>query len=313
MIKICRVCGKEYKTSHRDRKTCSRKCAFIRLRKQKIKRICPVCGKEFEFLPSENRKYCSKNCYNKVTGKTLKKDKIKKVCEICGKIFEVSPCRNNQKYCGVECQDIAHSKRMAGKGNSRYGAMISKETRKKIGKANSNPSEETRKRLSEGQIKYSGNPEIIEMRWERKIHTYCDYCGKPIVTFLCLLNNFEKHFCNKECLHNFTRENPRLGKDNPNYFNGKSNEPYPIEFNEILKRKIRKRDNFTCQICGMTQKENIARFKEKLSIHHKDYDKNNLDEDNLIALCKNCHLKTNFKREYWTEYFTEKQEKEVII
>lgn len=305
---ICLICGKKFRTSHKNRKTCSRICGAIRqskfLTKKHIRKICQYCGEEFEISPSgENQKFCSRKC-----GFLSRRNKVKKICEICRKTYKVARVlKNTSRFCSMECRNKWQSQFMIGEGNITYGIHLSKETRKKISEANSNPSEEVRKRLSEGQIKYSINPEIIEMRWEKKIHTYCDYCGEPIVTFLCLLNNFKKHFCNKECLYNFTRENPRLGKDNPNYFNGKSNEPYSIEFNEILKRKIRKRDNYICQMCGMTQKENIIRFKEKLSIHHKDYNKNNLDEDNLISLCKICHLKTNGNREYYIEYFKNKK------
>lgn len=41
-----------------------------------------------------------------------------------------------------------HSERMMGSGNPRYGVKCSDETKRKISKSNSNPSEETRKKLS---------------------------------------------------------------------------------------------------------------------------------------------------------------------
>jgi len=167
---ICLVCGKRFRTSHKDRKTCSRKCAFIRLRKQKIKEICPVCGKEFEFLPSENRKYCSTDCYNKVTGKTLIKDKIKKLCEHCGKVYEVIPALENiSRFCSMECKNEGHSKAMTGKGNPIYGIIRSEETRRKIGEANSSPSEETRERMSKRSIKLWQDPEFID-KWMKGIN-----------------------------------------------------------------------------------------------------------------------------------------------
>ena len=45
-----------------------------------------------------------------------------------------------------------------------------------------------------------------------------------------------------------------------------------------------------------------------MSIHHIDYNKLNNDEDNLISLCRKCHLKTNKKinRNYYYKYFKEK-------
>ncbi len=77
---------------------------------------------------------------------------------------------------------------------------------------------------------------------------------------------------------------------------------YPEEWNERLKESIRQRDNYTCQECGLHQDELEGRFK-KLDVHHIDYDKDNLDPKNLITLCKGCHVKTNYNREYWIEYF----------
>ncbi|KKM81128.1 hypothetical protein LCGC14_1332980 [marine sediment metagenome] len=77
------------------------------------------------------------------------------------------------------------------------------------------------------------------------------------------------------------------------------NDGYITEWNYLLKAKIRKRDNYTCQICNIKEKD----CYRELDIHHIDYDKQNLDFDNLISLCQSCHMKTNFNRDYWKEYF----------
>ena len=90
-----------------------------------------------------------------------------------------------------------------------------------------------------------------------------------------------------------------------NWLGGISFEPYGLEFNNKLKEKIRKRDNYTCQECGKKQKE----LGYKLHIHHIDYNKKNNQEKNLISLCRQCHLKTNFNRKDWTKYFRKKMKK----
>lgn len=55
-----------------------------------------------------------------------------------------------------------------------------------------------------------------------------------------------------------------------------------------LANKIRKRDNYTCQLCGS---------HEHLQVHHKKYIKDRLaweyDESNLITLCSECHKKVH--------------------
>jgi len=85
----------------------------------------------------------------------------------------------------------------------------------------------------------------------------------------------------------------------PNWMGGKSFEPYGTKFNKELKEQIRQRDNYTCQECGKTQEE----LKELLSVHHIDYNKQHNLPLNLISLCRKCHLKTNYNRKHWTNYF----------
>jgi len=70
--------------------------------------------------------------------------------------------------------------------------------------------------------------------------------------------------------------------------------PYPSEWNNEFKEKIRQRDNYKCAICRHYGK----------TVHHIDYDKRNMNENNFIVLCKNCHPGTNYHREYWKEEFS---------
>lgn len=88
------------------------------------------------------------------------------------------------------------------------------------------------------------------------------------------------------------------GNKHWNWQGGKSCEPYPLGWNRKFKELIRERDSYICHICGKKQ------GKRKLAIHHIDYNKNNLNLDNLISLCTNCHTKTNFNRPYWIAFFT---------
>lgn len=88
------------------------------------------------------------------------------------------------------------------------------------------------------------------------------------------------------------------GINHYNWQGGKSFELYGFDWTDDLKESIRKRDNYNCQLCGIYQDE----LNYKLHCHHIDYDKNNLNPDNLIILCRSCHMKTNFNRDYWTNY-----------
>jgi len=91
------------------------------------------------------------------------------------------------------------------------------------------------------------------------------------------------------------------GENNHFWIHGKSSEPYHPEFNQLLKRQIRERDNIICQVCQCGE-EPLGRA---LDIHHIDYDKNNNNSDNLIGLCHSCHPQTNFERDGWMKKFRE--------
>jgi len=102
-----------------------------------------------------------------------------------------------------------------------------------------------------------------------------------------------------------------IGKLNPNWQGGKSFEPYSPEFNNNLKEQIRKRDGYRCQQCFRHQDELFKNTKAgikpyKLYIHHIDYNKENNNPNNLISLCLNCHLQTNYERKDWTKYYQNK-------
>ena len=78
-----------------------------------------------------------------------------------------------------------------------------------------------------------------------------------------------------------------------------SYEPYTWEWTQKLRRKVRERDNYTCQMCLSNTS------KRQFEVHHIDYDKTNSNENNLICLCKHCHTKTtnSHNRAYRKNYF----------
>jgi len=68
---------------------------------------------------------------------------------------------------------------------------------------------------------------------------------------------------------------------------------YPKGWRQV-KENILERDKHTCQICGR------KRMNRAPHVHHIDYDKTNISEDNLITTCDSCHRETGgFKRDYW--------------
>ncbi len=80
---------------------------------------------------------------------------------------------------------------------------------------------------------------------------------------------------------------------------------YPAEFRAIRK-SIRERDNFQCQMSNMTEKEHLKKYGRVLDVHHIDYDKENCKENNLITLTDSWNKKVNYNRKYWTKHFQNK-------
>ena len=97
------------------------------------------------------------------------------------------------------------------------------------------------------------------------------------------------------------REGMMEGKKNPAWLGGKSFEHYGIEFNKKLKKIVRERDG-CCMVCNVGF-EDLKLLKRRVHIHHINYDKQCNLIHNLISLCNNCHMKTNYNRISWTKFF----------
>jgi len=76
-------------------------------------------------------------------------------------------------------------------------------------------------------------------------------------------------------------------------------ERYPAEFNKELKASIRKRDDFRCMLCGQ------AGGGRELDVHHVDFNRQNCETENLVTLCRSCHMRTNthipLRRAMWRQ------------
>lgn len=91
----------------------------------------------------------------------------------------------------------------------------------------------------------------------------------------------------------------KKGEKNAAWQGGISFEPYGIDFSNELKKRVRRRDNFTCQLCF----RHALELDRELDVHHIDYDKKHNSMDNLIALCRGCNGHVNSKRKFWTQFF----------
>jgi len=123
-----------------------------------------------------------------------------------------------------------------------------------------------------------------------KVTVQCAECATPVQRRLSEIAKYENTFCGPKCrgvwaskyLHGDKIYNYAGGYD-PNYG--------PTW--RLAKRAARKRDNYTCQRCGITQ----AELKRSLDVHHKiRFKKFGLERheeanalSNLISYCPRCH------------------------
>lgn len=166
---------------------------------------------------------------------------------------------------------------------------------------------------------------------------YCSDCGKELCSYqakrcrscatklqLKINNHLKKIDTSGKNngmygIHRFQEENPMFGKEHSEETKSKMSKkaggtgiPYEYAkynqtiFNNTLKESIRKRDNFTCQNCGMTEEEHLIVIGRNLDVHHIDYNKQNCKKDNLISLCQSCNIRANYNRDYWQKFYQKK-------
>jgi len=126
--------------------------------------------------------------------------------------------------------------------------------------------------------------------WKEDSHIKleCLNCGK--IYDEIIQRKDRSHFCSNKCKYEW--QSSELVGDKRYNWKGGYIPYYGTNWIEIRKRAL-KRDNFTCQLCGKHEDE----FDISLDIHHKisirkfkePEDSNFLN--NLITLCRRCHMK----------------------
>jgi len=241
-----------------------------------IKITCDNCGKEIEKnkwnIDNYKHHFCSNKCRDEFA-----KPREKLLCKQCGKELFYYPS-NPRKFCSMECY-LEYNKEH---NNSKINTICEWCGKEFIIRTDF---------IKDNNGRFCSRKCFKSFRnKETHVNIICEICGKE---FSCSKKNMRR-FCSKECSYI-----GRSGENNYGWKGGKSNNPYPQEWNETLRDSIRCRDSYICQECGIHEDEN----NRKLDVHHIDYNKDNLNPDNLISLCRECHMKTNHNRDYWIEYF----------
>lgn len=265
---------------------------------------CIICQKEFLIMRKE-QKYCSIECSYEG-----QKRKVKTNCSHCKKTIEVIPSKlqlSENIFCNINCKSKWQKENLIGKENPNFRGglknlkcpICGKIKEFKICEANNDQI-----RYCSNECKNKGHSLNISGKnapnWKGgQLDTICNNCGKNIKRAKWQVLKTQHSFCSKECKNNFHSLFIK-GENNPAWIDGNHLKQYPREFLQI-KKFIRERDSFLCQLCGIRQEDNNV----KLSVHHINYQKKDCKENNLISLCSinGCHQKTNQNRKYWEQYF----------
>lgn len=325
----CQTCDKTFslyisQKRAKERRFCSQKCASIGLRKPW--KICPICGKEFRPYDDATT-YCSKKCYFSTFPQ-----REPSTCKHCGKQF-LDPKHPHKQYCGIGCFRQAKARKIKERRETRYVTInckqcgknikvtnseakfkkyCSKECRLKSGWKERDPTKraiftcEWCKKDFESWVyrpnRFCSNqcrseygarqPKPNARKPEIHITRTCEYCGKTYQTTTHQVRLRNSRFCSYGCRY-ASLSIERRGENNP-HWNGGSVDPDAYGSNWYRqKRKAKKRDNHTCQVCGYR-----TGGKRFLDVHHiipikkfnGDWQKANMLE-NLISLCRRCHIK----------------------
>lgn len=275
----------------------------------KVSRTCEVCGETFSFPQSRLRqgpvRFCSVACRSKAWSgdgnPNWKGGPETRICLQCGQSFEVTPspsmiARDGGKFCSKKChynfrrkpkdEDKLRREDMHGPKHPRWvGSKLCKHCGKELLDRKSRRcgycSDECQVAFNARSRSHRGNKSST---WKGGPYEdlYCKYCGKQILT----KKRVKRVFCSRKCMGKWQSEN-KSGENSWSYKGGPKTSDYPAEFNPQLRRKVRKRDGYSCQICH---------FKLKtggLDVHHIDEDKENSSMDNLITLCRSCHRRVH--------------------
>ncbi len=243
-----------------------------------LKESCKGCSDSF--LGRKENQYCTKSCLMQDSNSPQ---------NISINSYEATRKRM------LSYQSEERKKKLSEANKGRKKSKAEREKLSKTGKELwQNP--EYRQRMSEahkGKIAWNkGRPWNSEMK--KKLSEAHKGYEIPMETRIKLSISLKKHFAkNKNSIDNLSGENSRFWQG------GISREPYPFEFDNKLRGKIKKRDGYKCQNPDCEGK------KARLCIHHINYIKQDFRDENLITLCNYCNVKANFNREYWQDYYEE--------
>lgn len=236
----------------------------------KVQCVCVICGASFMRNRHRVEKFGGLLCSRQCGYEYRKRFREQRVCKTCGKVFELRQSEINQPgktgtYCSRACY-------LSDKNISDHydQSKRSAEHNAKISAAN------------------RGKPRPHQVKPDATVE--CTGCGAAIIIpgRRAYKTKRKWHFCSRECYYEHVRQHPELSSL---YLGG----GYYGGYGETWRKQsaaARKRDNYTCQRCGLRQ------FRPPLHVHHirplRTFGGDHITAnslENLITLCPACHAR----------------------
>lgn len=220
---------------------------------------------------------------------------MKNICLNCQIEFPVCPSRikiGKGKFCSRVCKNFFQ----IGKDSFFKGKKHTKESKAKmrLARLGKKTSEETKRRLSKVL-----KGRIFSEEHKKKLSESAEKRKVPREVRDKISKTLRGHIP-------WNKDKPFLairGENNPNWKNGISRINQLIrasfEYNQ-WKKEIKKRDNYTCQICGIQKGYLHSNHIKKFS----DYPNLRFELTNGITICRNCDNRWVMRHEEeWESYF----------
>lgn len=240
---------------------------------------CQCCGKEFEAHNKRSR-YCSRKCkdvgYKREHGQDSRLEPRHVTCVICGKEFDT------RIYTKITCSPECGAARIKQR---------SKECDRNRPNRDSRQYEHTREewqQIIKERAKQRAEREAVEKAWYKALHTVERECAECGALFYCL-DKETRRTCSTECSRRY--KNRRADK----------RVPVDQQVDRITLKKLFKRDNGICYLCGCecdwndwktSQKGNTYPGDKYPTIEHViPISKGGLNAwDNVRLACWKCNL-----------------------
>ena len=248
---------------------------------------CRICGRPLKNKRSrahhERRSHSEEEIkkIRKYRDKTWLYDRYVKKIKSVNDIAEELDCSISTicvwlKKHGIKIREQSETLRLGGKvkgeNNPMYGKHHTEKTKKKI-----------REKIPDKYGKdnpFYGKKHTVEMREKLSEIKIKHWIENP---------NYRNEWLKSDEAERIAIQNlgdyTNRGSNNPNWCGGIS-----LYLNgwKVVRREIKKRDNYTCQNCGTTQR-GCNKLGIKLHVHHRDGDTKNDKPENLTTLCAICH------------------------